>query len=44
VVLGDGGPDVGPLGIGSMSDAARWATVAVERLGDDALVVLERAQ
>jgi diaminohydroxyphosphoribosylaminopyrimidine deaminase/5-amino-6-(5-phosphoribosylamino)uracil reductase len=40
--LGAGGPDIGSLGIGSMGDASRWTLTDVARLGDDALVVIER--
>ena len=44
VVLGDGGPDLGSLGVTSMADAPRWKTVEVARLGDDVLVILERGE
>jgi len=43
IFLGDGGPDIGSLGIGSMGDASRWTLTDVARLGDDALVVIERS-
>lgn len=42
VLVGGGGAEIGPLGVGTMSDVVRWNTVAVERLGNDSLVLLER--
>ncbi|HVM36195.1 MAG TPA: bifunctional diaminohydroxyphosphoribosylaminopyrimidine deaminase/5-amino-6-(5-phosphoribosylamino)uracil reductase RibD [Actinomycetota bacterium] len=42
VVAGRGGPDIGDLGVTSMTDAHRWSTVGVERSGPDAIVLLER--
>jgi diaminohydroxyphosphoribosylaminopyrimidine deaminase/5-amino-6-(5-phosphoribosylamino)uracil reductase len=43
VILGRGGPDIGSLGATTMADTARWKTSEVTRMGDDALVILERA-
>jgi diaminohydroxyphosphoribosylaminopyrimidine deaminase / 5-amino-6-(5-phosphoribosylamino)uracil reductase len=43
VLLGRGGPEVGSLGITSMSDAIRWKTTDVTRMGDDVVVVMEKA-
>jgi diaminohydroxyphosphoribosylaminopyrimidine deaminase/5-amino-6-(5-phosphoribosylamino)uracil reductase len=42
VLLGDGGPSVGDLGVTTMAGARRWRCVEVARRGDDAIVVLER--
>ncbi len=41
VIVGSG-PSLGDLGIGSMTAAQRWSTVAVERAGDDVIVSLRR--
>ncbi|MDQ3765947.1 MAG: RibD family protein, partial [Actinomycetota bacterium] len=35
VMLGAGGPAVGPIGVGSMSEALRWSCEGVRRIGDD---------
>lgn len=42
VVLGAGGAEIGVLDVNSMTDARRWETLEVRRLGDDVLVVLQR--
>ena len=42
VLLGGGTPAVAPFGIGTLTDAPRWHTTHVERLGDDALLVARR--
>ena len=44
VVAGSGGPDIGALGITSLSDAPRWVTRGVDRIGDDALITLQSAR
>jgi diaminohydroxyphosphoribosylaminopyrimidine deaminase/5-amino-6-(5-phosphoribosylamino)uracil reductase len=44
VLLGAGATAVGDLGVTTISDAARFATHDVTRLGDDVLVVARRAQ
>lgn len=42
VMVGAGGPEIGALDVNAMTDVARWRMVSVERLGDDALIVLDR--
>lgn len=42
LLIGGSGPGIGSIGVESMSDAVRWSTSIVERLGEDDLVVLER--
>ena len=37
VLLGAGGPAVGPVGVGSMSEALRWSCEEVRRIGDDVI-------
>ena len=37
VVLGSGGPSIGPVGAGSMSEALRWTCEEVQRTGDDVI-------
>jgi diaminohydroxyphosphoribosylaminopyrimidine deaminase / 5-amino-6-(5-phosphoribosylamino)uracil reductase len=41
VVLGSGGACLGDVGVTTMTDARRWRLLAVERSGDDAVLVLE---
>ena len=41
-MLGRGGPDIGDIGVLAMSDAPRYTTVDVRRMGDDIAVVLMR--
>ena len=43
VLLGRGGPEIGSLGITSMGDAHRWKTTDVTRMGDDVVVIMEKA-
>ena len=42
VVVGTGGPDIGDIGISSLTDAPRFRLVTHERLGDDLRAVYER--
>ena len=42
MVLGRGGPEIGDLGVLSMSDAPRWKTMSAEQLGDDVVIVWEK--
>lgn len=42
VILGHGTPAVAPFGITALTDAPRWHTTTVTRLGDDALLVARR--
>jgi diaminohydroxyphosphoribosylaminopyrimidine deaminase/5-amino-6-(5-phosphoribosylamino)uracil reductase len=42
VLLGEGGPCLGDLGVAGMGDALRFRLERVERAGDDVVVVLER--
>lgn len=42
VLLGEGGPTIGSLGVERIEMAMRYSTVAVERMGDDVLMVMER--
>jgi diaminohydroxyphosphoribosylaminopyrimidine deaminase/5-amino-6-(5-phosphoribosylamino)uracil reductase len=42
VLLGAGRPAVAPFGVTTLADAPRWHTTAVERLGQDVLVVAQR--
>lgn len=37
VMLGAGGPTVGPVGVGSMSEALGWSCEGVRRIGDDVI-------
>lgn len=41
LLTGRGGADIGELGATSLGDAARWTTVSVDRIGNDACLVLE---
>jgi riboflavin-specific deaminase-like protein len=43
LLAGAGGVALGDLGVGSIGGAPRWATTAVERCGDDAVIELVRA-
>ncbi len=38
VLLGAGGPAVGPIGVGSMSEALRWTCEEVRRIDEDVIV------
>lgn len=40
VWLGEGGPAIGPLGVGTMEDAHRWRLVSTQTFGEDVLSVL----
>lgn len=42
VLLGAGGPELGDVGVASLSSAPRFEVVRVETLGDDVIVELER--
>lgn len=42
VLIGRGGPDIGDLGIGTMSEAMQWRLIEVERLDQDVVTVYER--
>jgi len=42
VTVGDDGLGIGSLGVASMSDARRWRTLDVGRIGEDAIVTLGR--
>ncbi|MGH2749036.1 MAG: bifunctional diaminohydroxyphosphoribosylaminopyrimidine deaminase/5-amino-6-(5-phosphoribosylamino)uracil reductase RibD [Actinomycetota bacterium] len=43
VLVGGSGPRIEDIGVTTMSDAPRWKMLDVERLGDDVIVLLERA-
>jgi diaminohydroxyphosphoribosylaminopyrimidine deaminase/5-amino-6-(5-phosphoribosylamino)uracil reductase len=42
LLLGEEGPELGSLGVASMSDATRWQVSSVERVGEDVLTTLIR--
>lgn len=42
VLVGGDGPRIEDIGVATMSEAHRWRTLGVERLGDDVIVLLER--
>ncbi|MDQ3953536.1 MAG: bifunctional diaminohydroxyphosphoribosylaminopyrimidine deaminase/5-amino-6-(5-phosphoribosylamino)uracil reductase RibD, partial [Actinomycetota bacterium] len=44
LLAGRGGADIGELGVTSLGDAARWTTVSIDRIDDDARVVLESSR
>lgn len=43
VLVGGDGPRIEDIGVTTMSEARRWKTLEVERLGDDVILTLERA-
>lgn len=43
ILGGDGLPAIGPLGLSSIPDAARWRVTATEMIGDDVLETYVRA-
>jgi diaminohydroxyphosphoribosylaminopyrimidine deaminase/5-amino-6-(5-phosphoribosylamino)uracil reductase len=42
LLLGEGGPSLGDLGVGTMAEAQRWRTLDSYRLGDDVIAIWER--
>ncbi|MEA2460963.1 MAG: diaminohydroxyphosphoribosylaminopyrimidine deaminase [Actinomycetota bacterium] len=44
LLLGGGGPQLGSLGVHSMSEAERWEVTSVERVGEDLLTTLVRGR
>lgn len=44
LLLGAAGPEIGYVGVTSMTDARRWRLCDIERAGDDCLLTYERKQ
>ncbi|MCA1702339.1 MAG: bifunctional diaminohydroxyphosphoribosylaminopyrimidine deaminase/5-amino-6-(5-phosphoribosylamino)uracil reductase RibD [Actinobacteria bacterium] len=44
ILLGGGGPALGDLGVGTMTDAVRWKVHRASRIGEDVLTVYEPAE
>ena len=43
-LVGRGGPDIGDIGVSSMTDARAWHISETDRSGDDLMVTLERGE